>query len=201
MLRIAVLGSGRGSNFHAILSAIQEKKIPAARICLVISNNSSAGILEIARASSLPAIHLSQKQYPSEELFVEALLTLLRNHEVNLIVLAGYMKRIHPRVISAYRNRILNIHPALLPKFGGKGMYGHHVHEAVIRAGEKFSGATVHIVDEVYDHGPILLQRRIPVQPEDTPETLAARVLRVEHELYPEALRLIAEGKLSTQTA
>ncbi len=201
MLRIAVLGSGRGSNFHAILSAIQEKKIPAARICLVISNNSSAGILEIARASSLPAIHLSQKQYPSEELFVEALLTLLRNHEVNLIVLAGYMKRIHPRVISAYRNRILNIHPALLPKFGGKGMYGHHVHEAVIRAGEKFSGATVHIVDEVYDHGPILLQRRIPVQPEDTPETLETRVLRVEHELYPEALRLIAEGKLSTQTA
>jgi phosphoribosylglycinamide formyltransferase-1 len=199
MLRIAALGSGRGSNFKAILSAIQEKKIPAARICLVISNNSSAGILEIARASSLPAIHLSQKQYPSEELFVEALLTLLRTHDVNLIVLAGYMKQIHPRVVRAYRNRILNIHPALLPKFGGKGMYGHHVHEAVIQAGEGFSGATVHIVDEVYDHGPVILQKRIPVDPEDTSETLAAKVLRIEHELYPEALRLIAEGRISTQ--
>jgi phosphoribosylglycinamide formyltransferase-1 len=200
MLRIAALGSGRGSNFKAILSAIQEKKIPAARICLVISNNSSAGILEIARASSLPAIHLSQKQYPSEELFVEALLTLLRKHQISLIVLAGYMKRIHPRVISTYRNRILNIHPALLPKFGGKGMYGHHVHEAVIRAGEKVSGATVHFVDEVYDHGPVVLQRSIPVEPEDTPETLAAKVLKIEHQLYPEAIRLIAEENLPTQT-
>jgi len=201
MLRIAALGSGRGSNFKAILSAIQEKKIPAARICLVISNNSSAGILETARASSLPAIHLSQKQHPSEELFVEALLTLLRKHDINLIILAGYMKRIHPRVVKAYRNRILNIHPALLPKFGGKGMYGRHVHEAVIQAGEEFSGATVHIVDEVYDHGPVVLQKRVPVAPEDTPETLAAKVLKIEHELYPEALRLIAEGRIPTQTS
>ena len=200
MLRIAALGSSRGSNFKAILNAIQERKIPAARICLVISNNSSAGILEIARANSLPAIHLSQKQYPSEELFVDALLTLLREHDVNLIILAGYMKRIHPRVINAYKDRILNIHPALLPKFGGKGMYGHHVHEAVIHAGEKVTGATVHFVDEVYDHGSILLQRSIPVEPEDTAETLAAKVLKIEHQLYPEALRLIAEKNLPPQT-
>jgi phosphoribosylglycinamide formyltransferase-1 len=200
MLRIAALGSGRGSNFKAILNAIQERKIPAARICLVISNNSSAGILEIARANSLPAIHFSQKQYPSEELFVDALLTLLREHDVNLIILAGYMKRIHPRVINAYKDRILNIHPALLPKFGGKGMYGHHVHEAVIHAGEKVTGATVHFVDEVYDHGSILLQRSIPVEPEDTAETLAAKVLKIEHQLYPEALRLIAEKNLPPQT-
>lgn len=200
MLRIAALGSGRGSNFKAILNAIQERKIPAARICLVISNNSSAGILEIARASSLPAIHLSQKQYPSDELFVDALLTLLREHDVNFIILAGYMKRIHPRVVNAYRNRILNIHPALLPKFGGKGMYGHHVHEAVIHAGEKVTGATVHFVDEVYDHGAIVLQRSIPVEREDTAETLAAKVLKIEHQLYPEALRLIAEKNLPPRT-
>ncbi|MCK5572299.1 MAG: phosphoribosylglycinamide formyltransferase [Bacteroidetes bacterium] len=200
MLRIAVLGSGRGSNFQAILSAIQQERIPAARICLVISNNSSAGILDIARASSLPAIHLSQKQYHSEGQFVDALLSLLRRHDINLIVLAGYMKRLHSRVIDAYRNRILNIHPALLPKFGGEGMYGHHVHEAVIQAGETESGATVHLVDELYDHGPIVLQRTIPVTPEDTPESLAAKVLQIEHELYPEALRLIAEGTLTTQT-
>jgi phosphoribosylglycinamide formyltransferase-1 len=200
MLRIAVLGSGRGSNFQAILGAIQQERIPAARICLVISNNSSAGILDIARASSLPAIHLSQKQYPSEGQLVDALLSLLRQHDINLIVLAGYMKRLHPRVIEAYRNRILNIHPALLPKFGGKGMYGHHVHEAVIQAGETESGATVHLVDELYDHGTIVLQRTIPVAPEDTPESLAAKVLHIEHEIYPEALRLIAEGKLTTQT-
>jgi len=200
MLRIAVLGSGRGSNFQAILGAIQQERIPAARICLVISNNSSAGILDIARASSLPAIHLSQKQYPSEGQLVDALLSLLRQHDINLIVLTGYMKRLHPRVIDAYRNRILNIHPALLPKFGGKGMYGHHVHEAVIQAGETESGATVHLVDELYDHGTIVLQRTIPVTPEDTPESLAAKVLRIEHEIYPEALRLIAEGTLPTQT-
>ena len=199
MLRIAALGSGRGSNFKSVLNAIQERKIPAARICLVISNNSSAGILEIARASSLPAIHLSQKQYPSEELFVDAMLTLLREHDVNFIILAGYMKRVHPRVVEAYRNRILNIHPALLPKYGGKGMYGHHVHEAVIRAGDKVTGATVHFVDEVYDHGQVVLQRSVRVEPDDTAETLAAKVLKIEHQLYPEALRLIAEEDLASQ--
>ena len=196
-LDIAVFGSGRGSNFHAILSAVDHGRIPRARIRLVVSNNSTAGILEIARDHALPAIHLSQKQFPDEQAFVDALLGVLRKHNVNLIVLAGYLKQLPPQLVRAYKNRIINIHPALLPKFGGQGMYGMHVHEAVIASGEKVSGASVHAVDEEYDHGSILLQRTIPVLPGDTPETLAARVLAVEHQLYPEALRMIAEGEIT----
>jgi phosphoribosylglycinamide formyltransferase-1 len=194
MLRIAVLGSGRGSNFQAILDAIQQGSIPGARVCVVISNLAAAGILDIARAASLPAVHLSQKQFVSEDAFADALRTVLQDHAVNLIVLAGYLKRLPARVIQEYRGRILNIHPALLPRFGGKGMYGHHVHEAVIAAGERYSGATVHFVDEEYDHGPILLQRTVPVAATDTPDSLAGKVLRIEHELYPEAIRMIARN-------
>lgn len=195
-LDIAVFGSGRGSNFQAILSAIDQGRIPHARIRLVISNNSTAGILEIAHGHALPTVHLSQKQFSNEQAFVDALLAILREHDVNLIVLAGYMKRLPAQLVRAYKNRIINIHPALLPKFGGQGMYGMYVHEAVIAAGEKVSGATVHAVDEEYDHGPVLLQKTVPVLPGDTPETLAARVLSVEHELYPEALRMIAEERI-----
>lgn len=197
MLNIAVFGSGRGSNFRAILTAIETGAIPEARIACVISNNSSAGILETAREHSLPAYHVSPAQFSSEEDFAGRLLTVLDEHEANLIALAGYMKLLPRRLIERYRQRIVNIHPALLPKFGGKGMYGHHVHEAVLAAGERESGATVHVVDEDYDHGPVLMQKRVPVLPGDTPETLAARVLVVEHELYPEVLRRIASGELT----
>jgi phosphoribosylglycinamide formyltransferase-1 len=201
MLNIAVLGSGRGSNFQAILTAMQQGRIPGARICVVISNNSGAGILEIARNNSLPAVHLSQKQFPTEDGFVDALLSLLSTHGVNFIVLAGYMKRLHPRVVRAFRHRIINIHPALLPRFGGTGMYGIHVHEAVIAAGERLSGATVHYVDEEYDHGAIVLQKTVSVAADDTPETLAAKVLAVEHEIYPEALRRLAGNDPSEQSS
>ena len=197
MLNIAVFGSGKGSNFQAILSAIQRGKIPDTRICLVVSNNSGAGILDIARANSLPAVHLSQKNFPLETEYVSAVLHTLQTHEANFVVLAGYMKRLHSEVIEAFRNRIINIHPALLPRYGGQGMYGRYVHEAVLAAREVFSGATVHVVDEDYDHGAIILQRKVPVFPDDTPETLAARVLEVEHEIYPEAIRMFAEGKVN----
>jgi phosphoribosylglycinamide formyltransferase-1 len=193
MLRIAVLGSGRGSNFQAILTAIQHGNVPGARICLVISNNSGAGILNIARVYDLPAVHLSQKQFPDEKSFAAAMLSILRDHEVNFVVLAGYMKLVPRSVVAAFRDRIVNIHPALLPRHGGEGMFGIHVHEAVITAGEKESGATVHYVDEEYDRGRIILQRKVPVLPADTPASLAARVLEIEHILYPEALRRIAE--------
>jgi phosphoribosylglycinamide formyltransferase 1 len=196
MLNIAVLGSGRGSNFQAILTAIQQGRIPGASIALVISNNSGAGILEIARNNSLSAVHLSHRQFPSEDEFVDALLSLLSAHRVNLIVLAGYMKRVHPRVIEAYRHRIINMHPALLPRHGGPGMYGHYVHEAVIAAGDRLSGATVHFVDEEYDHGSIVLQKTIPVEADDTPETLAAKILEIEHEIYPEAIRRLAAAEV-----
>lgn len=192
MLNIAVLGSGRGSNFQAILTAIQQGRIPGATIRVVISNNSDAGILEIARNNSLPAVHLSHRQFPTEDEFVDALLSLLRVHGVNFIVLAGYMKRIHRRVIEAFRHRIINIHPALLPRHGGPGMYGRHVHEAVIAAGDPISGATVHFVDEEYDHGSVVLQKTVSVTAGDTPETLAAKVLEIEHEIYPEAIRRLA---------
>jgi phosphoribosylglycinamide formyltransferase-1 len=200
MLNIAVFGSGKGSNFQAILTAVRQNSIPDSRIVLVISNNSSAGILEIARQNSLPALHVSRKQYATDDELVHALLAELYSREVNLIALAGYMKRLDSRIIAAFPNRILNIHPALLPRFGGPGMYGIRVHEAVIAAGERLSGATVHFVDEEYDHGEILLQRTVPVLPDDTPESLAARVLKVEHEIYPEAIRMFAEGKAHSGT-
>jgi phosphoribosylglycinamide formyltransferase-1 len=196
MLNVAVFGSGRGSNFKAVLDAIAEGSIPLARICLVVSNNAAAGILDIARSGNIPALHISQKQFETEVTFVAALLETLRSHGTDLVVLAGYMKRLPPPVVHAYRNRIINIHPALLPKFGGHGMYGIHVHEAVLAAQEAVSGATVHLVDEEYDRGPVLLQRTVPVLPDDTPGTLAARVLVAEHQLLPDAIRLFSEERV-----
>ncbi len=194
MLNIAVFGSGRGSNFLSILSAIEQRRIPGVRICVVVSNNPTAGILDIARAHALPALHLSQKQFPDEATFAAAVLSALREHGADFIALAGYLKRIPPVVVAAYRNRIVNIHPALLPGFGGAGMYGLRVHAAVIASGETVSGATVHYVDEEYDRGSIILQKKVPVLPGDTPESLAARVLVLEHKLYPEAIRILAEN-------
>ena len=191
-MNVAVFGSGRGSNFQAILKAKEEGGLEGVTISLVMSNNSSSGILDIARANAIPAVHFSQKQFPSEEHYTEALLNLLRSHAIDVIVLAGFMKRIPARLVEAYRNRIINIHPALLPKFGGDGMYGMHVHEAVIHSGDRESGATVHVVDEQYDHGKILLQERIPVRSDDTPATLAERVLSVEHRILPEAIARLA---------
>jgi phosphoribosylglycinamide formyltransferase-1 len=196
MLNVAVFGSGRGSNFKAVLDAIADGSIPLARISLVISNNATAGILDIARSGNIPALHISQKQFQTEETFVAALLETLRSHGTDLVVLAGYMKRLPPSVVHAYRNRIINIHPALLPKFGGHGMYGIHVHEAVLAAQETVSGATVHLVDEEYDRGPVLLQRTVPVLPDDTPGALAARVLVAEHQLLPDAIRLFSEERV-----
>ena len=195
-LHIAVFASGRGSNFQALLQAIEEKRIPNAHIVLVVSNNSDAGALAVARKHNIPAVHLSQKQFASEREFNGALLQTLDNYGVNFIALAGYMKRLDAAVIQRYRYRLVNIHPALLPSFGGKGMYSAHVHEAVIASGVKLTGVTVHIVDEKYDHGPIVLQRAVAVDDHDSQETLAAKVLKVEHQLYPEAVRLFAEGKV-----
>lgn len=199
-LNIAVFGSGRGSNFQAILEAIRSGRIPNAAIRVVISNNSNAGILAHARAAGIAAEHISEKKFSGEAEFVRHLLATLRGYDVNFIVLAGYMKRVPQQVIHHFRNRIINIHPALLPKFGGQGMYGMRVHEAVLAAGERVTGATVHFVDEEYDHGAIILQRSVPVEPNDTPESLAARVLNAEHELYPEAIRLFAEGRIDVST-
>lgn len=195
-MNIGVFASGRGSNFQAILNAIQQDLLPA-RVTLVVSNKGGAGALEIARTHSLPAVHLSLKQFPDEVFFASAMLDALMKHNVQVIALAGYLKKIPSIVVRQYRNRILNIHPALLPSFGGAGMYGHYVHEAVIASGAKLSGATVHLVDEEYDRGPIVLQKAVPVEEHDTPETLAAKVLKIEHEIYPLALKAFAEQRVT----
>lgn len=195
-MNIGVFASGRGSNFQAIFNAIQQDILPA-RVTLVLSNKGDAGALEFARTHSLPAVHLSHKHFPDEASFASAMLDVLAKHDVQIIALAGYLKKIPSSVVRKYRNRILNIHPALLPSFGGAGMYGHYVHEAVIASGAKLSGATVHLVDEEYDRGPIVLQKAVPVEEHDTPETLAAKVLKIEHEIYPLALKAFAEHRVT----
>ncbi|MFN3134229.1 MAG: phosphoribosylglycinamide formyltransferase [Candidatus Kryptonium sp.] len=194
-MNIAVFASGRGSNLVAILNAIKEGRLNA-RVSVVISNNSNAGALEIARANGIDALHISRKQFTSDEDYVKKILHELKSRNIELIVLAGYMKKIPPEIIREYPNKILNIHPALLPAFGGLGMYGMNVHKAVIDYGVKITGVTVHIVDEEYDHGPIVMQRAVEVRDDDTPETLAERVLKVEHEIYPQAIKLFVEGKV-----
>ncbi len=139
---------------------------------------------------------VSDREFESETAYAQELLHRLAARDVDLICLAGYMKKVPDEVIRAYHNRVLNIHPALLPKFGGKGMYGIHVHEAVLAAGEKETGVSIHLVDEVYDNGRIVAQRRVPVHPDDTPESLQQRVLEIEHQLYPETVAKIASGEL-----
>ncbi len=194
-MNIAVFASGRGSNFQAILKAIDDGRLPA-RVSLLLSNNSNAGALDLARSRNIPAIHLNQKQCSSEGQYEERLLELLTRYDVDMITLAGYMKRVPAKVIDRFRNRILNIHPALLPAFGGAGMYGIHVHEAVLASGARTTGATVHLVDEEYDRGPIVMQQTVEVMNNDTPETLAARVLLIEHEIYPKAIAAFANKKV-----
>jgi phosphoribosylglycinamide formyltransferase-1 len=194
-LNLVALASGGGTNLQAIIDNI-EKGILNAQIKAVISNNSKSGALERARKHNIPAIHLSHKQFATPEEFDQKLLSILEENETDLVILAGYMKMLSPTIVRAYRNRILNIHPALLPSFGGEGMYGIHVHEAVIDSGVKVTGVTVHLVDEIYDHGAIIVQKCVPVLPDDTPETLQQRVLPHEHELYSKAVQLFAEERV-----
>jgi len=188
-LRIAVFASGGGTNLQALLDSAARGDIEGA-ICAVISNNSGAFALERARNANIAAYHVSFKKYPEHSGFVKALNDIFDNHTINLIALAGYMKLLPVEIIRRYRSRIINIHPALLPKYGGMGMYGINVHKAVLNSGDKVSGATVHFVDEAYDHGPILIQRTVPVEPGDTPEALAARVIEIEHRILPEAVNM-----------
>ena len=192
-LRLGVLASGGGTNLQAILDHISDGTLNA-RVRAVISNNSQSGCLVRARQQGIAAIHLSSRQFHGQAELDDGILAALRRHDVEVVVLAGYMKRLGPKVLAAYRNRILNIHPALLPSFGGSGMYGLRVHEAAIAYGVKLTGVTVHLVDEEYDHGPIVAQRAVEVAPDDTPESLSQRVLKVEHELYSEVLGWMAGG-------
>jgi phosphoribosylglycinamide formyltransferase-1 len=197
-MKIAVFASGRGSNFQAILNAIDTGFLPV-RVVVLISNKAEAGAMEIARARKISTHHLSRKMFSSEEALADAILEVLEKNHAEFIALAGYLKKIPAEIIRRYRNRIINIHPALLPSFGGEGMYGHHVHESVIASGEKVSGATVHLVDEAYDRGPIVLQKTVDIMPDETPESLAAKVLKVEHEIFPLALKAFAEGRVKVE--
>jgi phosphoribosylglycinamide formyltransferase-1 len=183
--RLGVLVSGRGSNLQALLDAYARGDLPAP-VVVVVSNSSSAGALELARARNVPTVHVSSKTHEDPG---AALLACLYQHEVDLVVLAGYMKRLDPRVVSAYHGRCINIHPAPLPRFGGPGMYGEHVHRAVLEARVPLSGPTVHRVTDEYDQGEILAHQPVPVLPGDDPATLAARVLMAEHELLWRVIR------------
>ena len=197
-LRLAVLASGRGSNFQAILAAIATQRLRV-QVVLCISNRADAGALQIARAVQIPVAVIEEKTFANALEYASALLRQLAKHEVNFIALAGFMRKIPVEVVRLFRHRIINIHPALLPSFGGKGLYGHRVHEVVLAYGCKVSGATVHFVDEEYDTGPPILQRCVAVLENDTPETLATRVLEIEHQIYPEALQLFAEDRVRVE--
>jgi phosphoribosylglycinamide formyltransferase-1 len=194
-MRLAVFASGGGTNFQAILDAIDAGDLPAEVVCCV-SNTPTAGALDRAARQHIPTVVLEPSSFEAPAPFGRALLETLSAHDATFVALAGYMQKIPPAVVDEYRGRMTNIHPALLPAFGGQGMYGMHVHRAVLNYGVHWSGATVHLVDEEYDHGPIVLQDPVPVYADDTPEALADRVRAVEHRLYPEALRLFAQGRV-----
>ena len=191
-LRLGVLASGGGSNLQAIIDRSESGTLNA-DVVVVISNNSKSGALERARKHNIKACHISTYTEGNEESVDMVITEKMKENEVDIVILAGYMKKIGLKLLEAFEGKILNIHPALLPKFGGDGMYGRLVHEAVLEEGEKESGPTVHIVDSEYDRGPILEQRKIPVLPDDTPETLAARVLIEEHKIYPDVIQRISE--------
>ena len=180
---------------QALIDAAHDGRIPG-EVGLVVSTSPGAPALERAQAAGVPARLIPAEEFPTPDALDEALAHAFEEAKVDLICLAGYMRLLTPPFLNRFHGRIMNIHPGLLPAFGGRGFYGRRVHEAVLAAGAKVSGATVHFVDEEYDHGPIILQREVPVEPGDTPETLAARVLTAEHEAYPEAVRRFAEGRL-----
>lgn len=189
MTRVAVLASGSGTNLQAILDHTRALgETAATRVVLVASDHADAGALARARDAGITAVPLDRAARTT------GLPALLGAHRAELVVLAGYMRLVPADVVAQYRGRILNVHPALLPAFGGAGMYGARVHDAVIARGVRLSGVTVHFVDERYDEGPIIAQWPVPVLPDDTAASLAARVLAVEHQLYPRAVEAVAAG-------
>ncbi|HXG70260.1 MAG TPA: phosphoribosylglycinamide formyltransferase [Gemmatimonadaceae bacterium] len=185
--RIAVLVSGRGSNLQALLDHLD--RLGDARtsdVVVVISNRTGAGALEIARQRDIAAEHVARPEDGA------GMLALLARHRVDLVVLAGYLKRVPAEVIREYQGRVLNVHPALLPSFGGEGMYGARVHEAVVAAGERETGVTIHLVDDEYDRGSIVAQWRIPVAAGENAQSIAGRVLELEHFIYPRTIEMVA---------
>ena len=197
MLKMAVLVSGGGTNLQAIIDKIADGGITNAEISVVISNNKNAYALERAKKHGIEALYISPKQYESRQQFNKALLAAIQSYQVDLVVLAGCLVVIPEIMVKAYPNKIINIHPALIPSFCGTGYYGLKVHEAVLERGVKVTGATVHFVDEGTDTGPIILQKAVEVQAGDTPEVLQRRVMeQAEWEIMPKAIDLIANDKI-----
>lgn len=197
MLRIAVLVSGGGTNLQAVIDRIEDGTIRNTEIAMVISNNKNAKALERAEKHNIPSCCISPKNFESREVFNKTLLRTLTDLNPDLIVLAGFMVVIPPEMIRAFKNRIINIHPSLIPSFCGTGYYGLRVHEAALARGVKISGATVHFVDEGTDTGPIILQKAVEVKPTDTPEVLQRRIMEeAEWQIMPKAIDLIAAGKV-----
>lgn len=194
-MNIAVFASHGGSDLQAIIDGCKNEQINAA-VVVVISNNKDSVALQRAKNENIPNFHMSAKKYGSEEILATEILNVLDQYIVDMIFLAGYMRLLHIDILEKYENRIFNIHPALLPKFGGKGMFGMNVHNAVINAKEKETGVTIHRVNAEYDSGEIVAQTKVAVMENDTPEILAERVLLREHEFLVEVISSIAEGKI-----
>jgi formyltetrahydrofolate-dependent phosphoribosylglycinamide formyltransferase len=195
-IRLAVMLSGGGTTLQNLLDRCADGRL-AARVVCVLSNNPAAFGLERARRVGVPTAVVERRSCASRQEFSARLFTYARTAEADLVCLAGFLHLVH--IPDDFSQRVMNVHPALIPAFCGKGFFGHHVHEAALAAGVKVSGCTVHFADNEYDHGPIIVQRPVPVLDDDTPETLAARVFAQECEAYPEAIRLFAEGRLRVE--
>ncbi len=195
-LRLGFLASHNGTNMRAVVAACRDGRLAAMPV-LLISNNRDSAALQWAADNGVSALHVSAKTAGSDAAADGAIADALRAHKVDVVILAGYMRKLGPQTLAAFPRRILNAHPALLPKFGGQGMYGAHVHTAVLAAGEAETGVTIHLVDEVYDHGAVLAQVPVPVVPGDTVESLAARVQAREQALFPAVLQRIVANEIN----
>ncbi len=189
MLNLAIFASGTGSNAEKIIDRFRNHSL--IRVRLIVSNKPQAGVLQIAEREQLPTLIIEKERFFRGDGYVAA----LQSADVHWIVLAGFLWKVPEQLIAAYPEKIVNIHPSLLPKYGGKGMYGRFVHEAVIAAGEKESGITIHLVDEHFDHGARVFQEKCTVSPEDTPETLAQKIHRLEHEYFPAIIEKLVLGQ------
>jgi len=198
MIRCAVFASGGGSNFQTLIDRKNTGDLHA-ELSVLIVNNSGSGAVERANTDGIPVVHCPPSKFTDESVYRETLLRLLDDYRIELIVLAGYMKKIPVEVVRRYHHKIINIHPGLLPSFGGKGMYGGRVHRAVLEYGAKISGITIHFVDEEYDHGPVIFQETVPVKDDDTPDSLAERVLALEHASYWRVVEAIGRGRLHVE--
>ncbi len=194
-MNVAVFASGGGSNFQALIDKVGSGECHCT-LALCVGNNGKAGAFSRATQHGIPVCHIAPSHFATTEAYEDSLLDALAGRSIDLIALAGYMKKIPARVIAAYADRIVNIHPALLPAFGGKGLFGHRVHQAVLDYGAKLSGVTIHFVDEEYDHGPIIYQASVPVLDTDDAHALAQRVLALEHQSYWKVLDAIALGRV-----